>query len=314
MSKIITVFIELMSATLEWLHTNLDGIIVSIVAAVILSLIHYIKNKPKEINELLKCKNFNDINWIDDLDKSLEIKNTMKRHFPEYTDYLLIQYGSSVESNNRLPQDYDFIVLMLGIPKNGKRYLHNKGTTSPDDVSSKRNINQVDIVYRDYLSFLYAASAGMPYENSVIITGKLLKGHIGYFQWLKNITKNQLYDRDFLIRRFEDKISIEKQEFQKCLSESQKFGHEKYYVIRAGYYYITSLLQLNHIKKFDKVIFQNDVVALSKVRMFYDDFKNDNIKNNYIHLVECLKRNNSVDDISIEDIKDILHELENMEN
>lgn len=82
-----------MSATLEWLHTNLDGIIVSIVAAVILSLIHYIKNKPKEINELLKCKNFNDINWIDDLDKSLEIKNTMKRHFPEYTDYLLIQYG-----------------------------------------------------------------------------------------------------------------------------------------------------------------------------------------------------------------------------
>ena len=102
MSKIITVFIELMSATLEWLHTNLDGIIVSIVAAVILSLIHYIKNKPKEINELLKCKNFNDINWIDDLDKSLEIKNTMKRHFPEYTDYLLIQYGSSVESNNKM--------------------------------------------------------------------------------------------------------------------------------------------------------------------------------------------------------------------
>lgn len=47
MSKIITILIELMSATLEWLHTNLDGIIVSIVAAVILSLIHYIKNKPK---------------------------------------------------------------------------------------------------------------------------------------------------------------------------------------------------------------------------------------------------------------------------
>lgn len=35
MSKIITILIELMSATLEWLHTNLDGIIVSIVAAVI---------------------------------------------------------------------------------------------------------------------------------------------------------------------------------------------------------------------------------------------------------------------------------------
>ena len=38
-------------------------------------------------------------------------------------------------------------------------------------------------------------------------------------------------------------------------------------------YYITSLLQLEHIKKFDKVFFQEDVVELSKVRMFYKDFK-----------------------------------------
>ncbi|MDH8678880.1 hypothetical protein QE109_12010 [Fusibacter bizertensis] len=318
MHEIITASIELMDAIKLWAQTNFDGIMVSIIAAVILALItrviNYIKNKPKELNELLKYENFNDIHWIEELDKSLEIKDTMTRNFPEYSDYLLIQYGSSVEANNKLPQDYDFIVLMLGIPKEGRRYLHNKGTTGMDDVSSKENINQVDIVYRDYLSFLYAASAGMPYENSVIVTGKLLKGQKGYFQWLKNITQNHLYDRDFLIRRFEDKISAEKQEFQKCLFEKQKFKHEKYYVIRAGYYYITSLLQLNHIKKFDKVIFQNDVVALSKVRMFYEDFKNENIKKKYIQLVECLKRNNSIEDISIQDITDTLHELENMEN
>ncbi len=317
MDEIIAAFIELIDAIKGWIKINIDGIMVSIFAAVILTIIvrviQYIRNKPKEINELLKYENFNDINWIEELDKSLEVKDTMRRNFPEYSDYILIQYGSSVEANNKLPQDYDFIVLMLGIPKYGRRYLHNKGTTGSNDVSSKENINQVDIVYRDYLSFLYAASSGMPYENSVIATGKLLKGHKGYFQWLKNITQNHLYDRDFLIRRFEDKISAEKQEFQKCLFENQKFEHETYYVIRAGYYYITSLLQLNHIKKFDKVIFQNDVVALSKVRMFYDDFKNDNIKNKYIHLVECLKRNNSAEDISIQDIKDTLQELENME-
>ncbi|NNJ33286.1 hypothetical protein [Lacrimispora defluvii] len=266
MHKIITAFIELIKAILEWTKTNSDGIMASIVAAFILAIIvrfiQYIKNKPKEINELLKHENFNDINWIEELDKSLEIKDTMRRNFPEYSDYLLIQYGSSVEANNKLPQDYDFIVLMLGIPKEERRYLHNKGTTGSDEVSSKDSIYQVDIVYRDYLSFLYAASSGMPYENSVIATGKLLKGHKGYFQWLKNITQNHLYDRDFLIRRFEDKISAEKQEFQKCLFENLKFKHEKYYVIRAGYYYITSLLQLNHIKKFDKVVFQNDVVGL----------------------------------------------------
>lgn len=318
MNELLNTFIELIRAIKEWGYANFNGIMGSIVATVILSVIvnvlHYIKNKPTEINELLKYENFNDLSWIEELDKSLEIKDTMRRNFPEYSDYLLIQYGSSVEANNRLPQDYDFIVLMLGIPKEGRRYLHNKGTSGSDDVSSKENINQVDIVYRDYLSFLYAASSGMPYENSVITTGKLLKGHTGYFQWLKNITKNQLFDRDFLIRRFEDKISTEKQEFQKCLFENEKFEHEKYYVIRAGYYYITSLLQLNHIKKFDKVIFQNDVVVLSKVRIFYDDFKNKNIQNKYIYLVECLKRNRSVEDISIQDIKDILQELENMEN
>lgn len=318
MNEIITAFIGLMNAIKVWGKTNLDSILASIVAAVILAmivrLIRYIKNKPKELNELLKSENFNDIDWIEELDKSLEIKDTMRRNFPEYSDYLLIQYGSSVEADNKLPQDYDFIVLMLGIPKEGRRYLHNKGTTGSDDVSSKESINQVDIVFRDYLSFLYAASSGMPYENSVIATGKLLKGHKGYFQWLKNITQNHLYDRDFLLRRFEDKISAEKQEFQKCLFENKKFEHEKYYVIRAGYYYITSLLQLNHIQKFNKIFFQNDVVALSKVRMFYDDFENINIKNKYIHLVECLKRNSSVEDITIQDIMDTLNELENMEN
>lgn len=64
----------------------------------------------------------------------------------------------------------------------------------------------------------------MPYENSVIITGKLLKGHIGYFQWLKNITKNQLYDRDFLIRRFEDKISIENKNFRNAFLKAKNLG------------------------------------------------------------------------------------------
>ena len=77
-------------------------------------------------------------------------------------------------------------------------------------------------------------------------------------------------------------------------------------------YYITSLLQLEHIKKFDKVFFQEDVVELSKVRMFYKDFKEE-IREKYVTLVECLKRNSSVNDILITDIEDILHEIETWE-
>jgi len=300
------IIIKLIQTIGVWFDKNIDLI-------VIVKVISYFRNKPKELTELLKTNNFKDSDWKEDVDKSLKIKDTMKRKFSEYSDYLLIQYGSSVDADSNLPQDYDFIVLMLGFPKEEKRYLHNKGTKSLDDIASNENMYDVDIVYRDYLSFLYAATAGMPYENSVIVNGRLLKGHEGYFQWLKNITRNHLYDKDFLIRRFDDKISTEKQELDKCRLEHEKYEHEKYYVIRAGYYYITSLLQREHIKKFDKVFFQDKVVELSKVKMFYDDFKDGTIKNKYITLVECLKRNKSVNDISFTDLEDILKEIENIE-
>lgn len=79
----------------------------------------------------------------------------------------------------------------------------------------EENKTKIDIVFRDYLSFLFAACSGMPYENSVICNSKLLNGHRGYYQWLINITKNELMDRDFLLRRFENKLISEKEVFDK---------------------------------------------------------------------------------------------------
>lgn len=282
---------------------------IELIITIIVGFVIWSLKKSKElvkptINVLLNNIDYNSKNWKEEIDKVLEIKTTVERHFPEYKDYLLIQYGSSVIPDNKLPSDYDFIVLLLGYPIEGNRYMHNKGTIS--DESNETNKDQVDIVFRDYLSFLFAASAGMPYENSVIYNGKLVKGHQGYFQWLKNITKNILFDKDFLIRRFKEKIIAEKQEFHKCLKECEEFGHDKYYVIRAGYYYITSILQLRRIQNFEKVITQNQVIELSKVRSFYEDILDDNIRNKYEQLVENLKRNNTLDLISIDDIKEVL--------
>ena len=107
----------------------------------------------------------------------------------------------------------------------------------------------------------------MPYENSVIANGKLIKGNLGYFQWLKNITMNLMFDRDFLIRRYKEKIIIEKQEFQKCLNEHEKYKHDKYYVIRSGYYYVTSILQLSRIQKFEKVFFSKIIFTFFSVSL-----------------------------------------------
>ena len=159
MQEIVSSFNDLISAIGVWLSINRDSILAGIISTVILGIIgktiYFLLNKPKEIHELLRTNNFNDLDWIEELDKALEIKDTMKRNFPEYSDYLLIQYGSSVDANSKLPQDYDFIVLMLGFPKEGRRYLHNKGTGGLDDVSSKENKFDVDIVYRDYLATVY---------------------------------------------------------------------------------------------------------------------------------------------------------------
>lgn len=301
--------VSMINIIMEFLMKNMNAIFVGVIVSAIVGCFIRFWKKTKEItvhsiNDLLNNVDYNSRNWKNELDTILDIKGTVERCFPEYKEYLLIQYGSSVIPDNSLPSDYDFIVLLLGFPSEGNRYMHNKGTISTE--SNESNKDQVDIVFRDYLSFLFAASAGMPYENSVITNGKLIKGHEGYFQWLKNITKNILFDRDFLIRRFKDKIVIEKQEFLKCLNEHEKYEHDKYYVIRSGYYYITSLLQLHRINKFEKVVTQKQVVELSKVRIFYDDFSNEIIKNKYRQLVENLKRNDSVESINIEDVKELL--------
>lgn len=284
------------------------SIIASILAAIPLQMLKMAKKTPQNINDVLNSMDFNSKHWGEEMDNALMIKETIKVNFPEYKDYLLIQYGSSVQSDSRLASDYDFIVLLLGYPEKETRYMHNKGTIS--DISSSENKDHVDIVFRDYLSFLFAASAGMPYENSVIMEGRLVKGHEGYFQWLKNITKNNLFDRDFLIRRFEEKIAVEKQEFQKCINEYEKFDKDIYYVIRSGYYFITSLLQLNRIKNFDKIVIQKDVIELSKVRNFYNDFEDRSIREKYEKLVENLKRNKEFEKIELKEIMEILKSLD----
>ena len=291
-------------------------VIIGIAAAVIIALIKFFwssivnifsiflkPQKTKTLNEMLLEFDVKDRDYGDNIVRTLRIEDTLNDHFPDYKDYILIQYGSSVKSNATLPSDFDFIVLMLGFPKDDKRAMHNKGTLPQAD---EKNSEDVDIVFRDYLSFMFAASSGMPYENSIIKEGKLIKGNSGYFKWLKNITRNQLFDREFLVRCFENKISVEKAEYQKCKREHDKFEHDIYYVIRSGYYLISSLLQLRRIKSMPKIIFQNQVVELSKIGTFYNDISDEDVRNKFKNIVELLKRNKSVDGFNKNDIEAIL--------
>lgn len=261
----------------------------------------------KSVQELIKDVKQNGIRNNSGLAKALRIDATIKRSFPEYRDYLLIQYGSSIRTDNVTPNDYDFIVLLLGHPVDNDKEMHHVGSypaiTEDTDTDSK---TKVDIVFRDYTSFLFAACAGMPYENSVIVNSRLLHGHRGYYEWLKNITKNILIDRDFLLRRFEDKIIIEKELYN---TEKKIPSINKYDLIRTGYYYTTSLLQRKKIASLDKVLNQESVVPMANVLELAELFRDIHLKEVYCNLVNLLKRSANTDEISSNDIDELLSSI-----
>ena len=182
------------------------------------------------------------------------------------------------------------------------------------DLIKKKQID-TSIEWQDVADFRSSHGKEPEHRDTIRKGSKLLLEYIdaGWDLFPSSSIQLGRFSDEIALKKERIKLQTEKQEFNKCLFENEKFENEKYYVIRAGYYYITSLLQLKHIKKFEKVIFQDDLIKLSKVRMFYKDFKNETIKNKYSMLVECLKRNSSVNDISIDDIQSILHEIEDME-
>ena len=138
----------------------------------------------------------------------VNVKKILKEHYPGYDDFIVIQYGSSMKNDVLNPNDYDFIVLLLGHSANHDLHTFKVGTKPEKFIPE---LKEIDVVFRDYLSFLFALVSGMPYENSVILNGEIVFGHKGYFLWLKRIARNILIDRDFLIRRFEnEKIPTEK--------------------------------------------------------------------------------------------------------
>jgi len=44
----------------------------------------------------------------------VNVEKILKKHYPDYDDFIVVQYGSSVRHDVLNPNDYDFIVLLLG--------------------------------------------------------------------------------------------------------------------------------------------------------------------------------------------------------
>ncbi|MEH7299527.1 hypothetical protein, partial [Neobacillus drentensis] len=280
----------------EWMFSGVGNILVftifgSIVFFVVKKSYVFIKNR---INmKKIKKGTFDDIlsftkkdrsgKFINsELSKVLNIKKLIKENYSEYNDFLIIQYGSSLKHQSQPANDYDFIVLLLGHPTTERKEIRSVGDNPEYQLEKKI---KVDIVFRDYKSFLFAACSGMPYENSVIFNSKLVHGHIGYYEWLKRITKNILMDKDFLIRRYNDKLLLEKEVYEKA----KNYG-EFYDLVRAGYFYVTSLLQDIHLKKMQKILAQKDVITLANINDIGEIINDEKQKEVYIRLIRYLKR------------------------
>lgn len=276
----------------EWLFSGFgNAIIFTVIGSLLLFIIKAIikrvnlwRIRKGTLDEIINShQNKRNGLYIDsDLSKVLNIEKIINHNYSEYTDYLIVQYGSSIKNQRDKPNDYDFIVLLLGNPINERKEIVKVGDNPKYKIENKV---QVDIVFRDYKSFLFAACSGMPYENSVINDSKLIHGHKGYYEWLKRLSKNILMDKDFLLRRYKDKLITEREVLNKAIN----YG-DFYELVRAGYFYITSLLQSYHIKQMDKIITQNDVSKISNVYKIGEIIKVEKYRIIYTRLIRFLKR------------------------
>lgn len=256
------------------------------------------------VSSLKNAHNSSDQYVRSDFLELVNVKKILKKHYRDYKDFLVIQYGSSVRNDVLNPNDYDFIVLLLGHNTRGDLHSFQVGT-SPEKLIS--GMKEIDVVFRDYSSFLFALVSGMPYENSVIKNGKIVYGPKGYFLWLKRIARNILIDRDFLLRRFEN----EKISFEKEIWNSMKDTYDTYEIVRAAYYLISSILQRNKIQEMDEVIFHKDIAEIAFVSNLKSGITNIAHRETFELLVQSLKRRSipKKDRQFVNEIEDVVEAL-----
>lgn len=252
-------------------------------------------------DSVLDNKNFNNSNVIDELNE-FEPKKTLKEFFPSYKSSIVLQYGSSIRNTTGSFRDKDFIILLVGHPTEKERIMLHEGHSPSLGVEQ----NNIDVVFRDYNSFLFSLIAGMPYEHSVIRWCKVKRGHKGYILWLKNLAKNILIDRDYLVKRIEERIIEQKNLFVKYNKDS-----DFYEICREGYFLVSYIIQKNWIKKQSKVLRHKQISDIALTDNMKNVIENETLKEDYLQIVSYLKRDSMVisNDRLIQNINNLCEKL-----
>lgn len=235
----------------------------------------------ESVRKKAKTPDVRNMNVIDQLSE-FNPKKMIKKYFPSYKEYFVLQYGSSVRENGVSFRDKDFIILLVGSPSEKEKIILHEGHTPSLDKPDRDNI---DIVVRDYNSFTFSLIAGMPYEHSVVRWCEVKQGHLGYINWLKRMAKNILIDRDYLIKQIETRISRQKDLWSNLGADS-----DVYDLSREGYFLISYYVQLKWARCQKKVLRHNQVSDIALAKNMITFIRDEEVREKYGLIISYVKR------------------------
>lgn len=209
------------------------------------------------------------------------VRRVVRRYFKHYSDFILLRYGSSVDVRARQPRDYDYLVLLLGYAEedNRKEFLHGDAF-----VFDKYGI-AIDVLYKDYASFLFATIAGMPYEHSALARSYMISGNEGYIKWLDRLRTNIQIDSQYVLEVLMDRIKTLNKEI-----EDDLVGSCDYATIMKLYSLASALAQVEAISAFPNPCTTHHMVAIADSDQVLAMLQEGDFKDAYRTLLRYFKR------------------------
>jgi len=195
---------------------------------------------------------------------------------------ILIRYGSSVYTE-KYNNDYDYIVLVIGFEED--RYLQSLGK----QIDYINNKERIDLEIRDFNSFLFSASAGYPYETSIINTGIFIYGQEGYYKWLRHIVGAIVVDTHYLRGRLLERSYTVLTQLDGYL-EDRAYKKHKYPAIIRLYSIYSFYYQYLLLDDFGGITSPAEVSKFASPYNFKESLSISYLWENYEEIVQCFKR------------------------
>lgn len=206
------------------------------------------------------------------------VNKRIQNKFGGYSEYLIIRFGSSLE--DKIPRDYDYLVLLMGQVGEDERVELHEGGAFGNGSGEK----SIDIIFRDYNSFIFGLVTGMPFEHSIIHNSILVLGEKGFYKWLERIGKNIRIDNKFLV----DELNKRYQEYKDYLNSNINLTYDYTFVVQL-YLLMVTLLQIVYLKSLPIIIHHSDIMPICLPHIISKFLKGE-IKDSFEYITSIYKR------------------------